>query len=61
MRLLLRVIYLLTAKLPNLPVIWHTLLTVRLTIVPNFSKWLLSFVIVFDSRGIFLTIRVSDG
>ena len=37
------------------------MLTVRLTMVPNFSKWLLSFVIVFDSRGIFLTIRVSDG
>ena len=36
-------------------------LTVRLTMVPNFSKWLLSFVMVFDSRGIFLTIRVSDG
>ena len=29
--------------------------------VPNFSKCPLSFVIVFDSRGIFLTISVSDG
>ena len=29
--------------------------------VPNFSKWLLSFVIEFDSLGIFLTISVSDG
>ena len=38
-----------------------TKLTVRLTMVPNFSKWLLSFVIEFDSRGIFLTISVSDG
>ena len=36
-------------------------LTVRLTMVPNFSKWLLSLVMVFCSRGIFLTISVSVG
>lgn len=29
--------------------------------VPNFSKWPLSFVMVFKSFGIFLTIRVSEG
>ena len=35
--------------------------TVKLTIVPNFSKWLLSLVMVLSSLGIFLTIRASEG
>ena len=32
-----------------------------LTIVPNFSKWLLSLVIVLRALGIFLMMSVSDG
>ena len=32
-----------------------------LTIVPNFSKWLLSLVMVLRALGIFLMMSVSDG
>ena len=35
-------------------------LTVRFTIVPNFSKCELSLVIVLSSRGTFLMIRLSE-
>ena len=41
--------------------VYGPVLTVMFTIVPNFSKWLLSLVMVLRALGIFLMMSVSDG
>ncbi len=40
---------------------YTSILTVKFTIVPNFSKWPLSLVMVFNSLGIFRTTTASEG